>query len=116
MDIEKIKEIVNSPHHTTEMKEMSILHLLAMDPNAIPDILKILSIERSQNQEMISDMNSELAKSFVFIEALNPALLPKGGFETTMGKQVNKNWILDQICGFYVKYKGRIKYPFNRFE
>ncbi len=116
MDIKKITEVITDPDITEEMKEGRILNILAMDKNAIPDLLKILAREREQKQEVITEMNLELSRSHVFIECVNPAALPKKEKLTSLGPQVTQTWILDQIAAFYIRNKGRVRYLYNRFD
>lgn len=122
MNINKITEIVKNPLLPHEAKEVLIIQVLAQDKNVIPTMMKILKEEREQNHELLMDMNLELSRADVHIE--NPML---GCGEVTM-KATAKNkekieeikrsqareFVLNHITAFYVKYKGRITHCFNK--
>lgn len=108
MDIKKIKKIVESMY-SDEDKRYLILRDIALDKNAIPDILNILDAERKTKQELILDMNMELSRAHIYIEDIKePARVEKSSF--------NKKFVVDSIAAFYVKYKGIVGHCFNRFN
>jgi F0F1-type ATP synthase delta subunit len=116
MDIKKIKSVIDNETHSDEQKESLIINILAKDKSAIPVVMKILEAERENNIELISDMNLELSRAHIFIDELNPALLPKKEKQTNLGEQFTKNFIIDKISEFYIKYKGALTHCFNRFN
>ncbi len=116
MDLKGIRDILDSDN-SVDAKERYIIVLLAKDRDAIPNILKVLAEEREFNTSLIDDANLELSRAHTFIEVMNPKLLDKKeNHTTTMHSGVTKEFILDKIAGFYIKYKGRITHSFNRFN
>ena len=120
MDLEKIREIVNRESLPEEAKEFLIIQVLATDKKVIPLIMKVLDEERSQNHELICDMNLELSRADVHIE--NPTLgcgeiksstKDKSKIEEIKRAQA-KEFVLNHITAFYVKYKGKITHCFNK--
>lgn len=101
MNLEKIKEIVNS-NSRDDVKNFLIINCLSEDKNAIPLMMEILDTERKNKKELIQDMNLELSRSHIFIE------ISKESF--------NKKFVLDEIEKFYLKYKGVVTHCFNRFN
>src|ERR1700741_49177 len=116
MDLESLKKTLDNPETSVESKEYAIIRILACDKEAIPMIMKVLDEERKIKIELISDMNVTLSTAHTFIEELNPAMVPKKENQTNLGPQVTKTYILDKIAEFYIKYKGKITYSWNRFK
>jgi hypothetical protein len=108
MDIKKITLIVNSTHLSDESKESLILECLSKDEEVIPIIMKILSRERSDKKELITDMNAELSRAHIYID-MRPESKEEGK------DSFNKGFILDEIAKFYIKYKSYVTHCFNRF-
>lgn len=90
MDLNKIKEIVNSDI-PNEYKEYSIVEVLANDENVIPTIMKILDRDREFKKEISQEMNLLLSKAHIGLED------PKFNGDGFMQKE---------IIEFYTKYKG----------
>lgn len=114
MDINKIRQIIELPI-TDEERTKGILNVIASDENALTVVLEILNIERKMKKELISDMNMELSRADVFIEGLNPAMLPKKEKETIFADGFTKVFVADKIMSLYVKYKGIISHNFNKY-
>ena len=108
MDIKSLKEIVNSDL-PDNYKEIQIINLLANDEKIIPEIMKILEQERKNKKELITDMNLELSRAHIYIDMRDEN--KKEGKES-----FNKNFVIDEIAKFYIKYKGMISHCFNRFN
>lgn len=116
MDIEKIRQIVNNEQSPVDHMENGIIQVLAKDQNVIPMILKIIEVERNKKDELIMDMNLELSRAEVHIK--NPTLA--SGINSTKEKdyplkfEQAKEYVLNHITAFYVKYKGVITHCFNK--
>ena len=119
MNIDKIKEIVNSTM-PEDAKRHFIIQVLAQDKKVIPTMMEILEEERTQTKELITDMNLELSRADVHIQ--NPTL-GHGEVKSTTKDKVKieeikkaqaKEFVLNHITAFYVKYKGRITHCFNK--
>lgn len=108
MNIAGIKAIVNSSH-PEEVKEQQIIAILAHEKNVIPTILKILERERSEQKELLNDMNLELSRAHSFIEIIPEA-------KTAKNQTLDKAFVVDNIAGFYYKYRDRVSHCFNRFN
>lgn len=102
MNIEKIKEIVNDNTQSNDYKKLLIVEVLAEDKSIIPMILSVLESERKQSFELISDMNLELSRCHLLVEN------PKTGKINNL-----KQFTLDKVKEFYLKYKDRIRHSFN---
>ena len=73
MNLEKIKEIVNS-NILEEYKKQRILKELSQDPNVVNTLIELLSLERTRGKELIADLNLEVSRYNVHvnnIELLN---------------------------------------------
>lgn len=99
MDIEKIKQIVNTqlPDAT---KESLIISVIATDKNVIPNILSIIQIERENNKELILDCNMELSRALLTLEKNNK-------------KIIDPKWVTQEIKKFYKKWENTIKCNFK---
>lgn len=60
MDIDKIRQIVNSGY-PKDVCEQAIIEVMAADPKIIETTLRILSAERSQKRELLLDTNARLS-------------------------------------------------------
>ena len=109
MDLDKIKAIVNTSGLSSKDKQQAIYEVLAQDVDAIPQMLKILNLEREQKHDLIVDMNLELSRAHLYVEAVEVKKEPKIG-------NVNRPFIMDSIAAFYIKYKGKVSHCFNRFN
>lgn len=109
MNLENIKEIVNSSGLSTESKKSLIFRDIAKDKKAIPSILQILNSERGMKDDLITDMNLELSRAHCFIEGIEEPLQ-----DST--KRFNKTFVISAIESFYVKYKNMVTHCFNRFN
>ncbi len=107
MNLDLIAKIVNG-NNTEEMKRHLIIGTLAMDKNAIPDIMEVLAQERKNNNELIVDFNAELSRAHIYIdERLESKEEGK--------KTFNKNFVIDGIGKFYYKHKELVNHLYNRF-
>lgn len=111
MNIKEIKKVVNSGE-SEEMQRRLILHIIARDKKAIPDIMEMLAIERKDNSELIRDMNHELSRTHIFIEGL-PEEKPKKKDEK---EGFSRKFVLGEIEKFYSTYRTRVTHCFNRFK
>ncbi len=107
MNIELIAKIVNG-NNTEEMKRHLIIGALAMDKNAIPDIMEVLAQERNNNNELIIDFNAELSRAHIYIDE-RPESKEEGK------ASFNKNFVIDNIGKFYYKHKELVNHLYNRF-
>ncbi len=112
MDISKIALIVNSIQLDSSAKEELIIQVIAEDPKAIPLIMKMLAQERSSNKELILDMNLELSRAHLHIKHPTLASGGKSKKEEVQLMQA-REFVLDKITEFYVKYRGKIRNCFN---
>lgn len=114
MNLKDLKIAINDPLTSDEHKEYIIGRILAADKDAIPMIMKVLETERSNNKELITEMNHELSRAHVFIDDYmpEPVKLKKGQTEPSF----NKKFITDKIAEFYIQYKGIIRHCYNRFN
>lgn len=116
MDLEKIKEIVNS-NSFAGVKEQLILSVIAADKNSLPTILSIMDMERKQKNELISEMNLELSRANVHIQ--NPTLLSGSGNDSKSKISQERKamsaklFILTNISKFYQKWSHTIGHCFN---
>lgn len=108
MDIDKIKEIVNSDSSVL-LKESQLIEHLSSDKNCIPTLLRILERERSNNKELITDMNLELSRAHIYIDM-------RAESKSENKESFNKGFVLDEIAKFYFKYKQVVTHCFNRFN
>ena len=108
MDIDIIKEIVNS-EDSVHQKEIRLLEHLASDKDCIPILMRILNSERTMKRELIKDMNLELSRAHIYIDMMQESKSDaKGSF--------NKGFVLNEIAKFYFKYKQVVTHCFNRFN
>jgi len=98
MDINEIKDIVNSELFSDEAKESKIIDCLAKDENVIPLVMTILRREREMKSEVLTEMNLLLSKAESGLE--NPKL-NAGGF------------MQKEIAEFYKKYKNVVNHCFK---
>lgn len=106
MDIEKIKEIINSGL-PEDYQEDAILSVLADDKKVIPYIMKILEHERWKSRELLLDTNMELSRALVTL-----TLSPTG----IKGKRALKEqtiFVVEEIKKHYLKWKNYIGCNFN---
>ena len=89
MDLEKIKNIVNSKI-TDELKCHLIVDCLAKDEQVIPLMLQILQVERIRKEKISMEMNQLLSKADV---GLDDVKFNEGGF------------MQKEIYEFYKKHK-----------
>ena len=108
MNIKALKAIINSEFPDT-IKEAEIISILADDEKVIPQLMKLLEEERRSKKILIRDMNLELSRAHVYIDEL-PEAKSKGN------QTLNKNFVIDKISEFYVKYKSMVTHCFNRFN
>ena len=104
MNIQKIKDIINT-NIPDELKEIYILNVISEDPNVIPTILNILEEERSRNNELILDSNTELSRALVVLKDKN----------LKYNKKIiaDPKWVVDQIILHYKKWQEQIKCGFK---
>ena len=98
MDIQKIKEIVNSSM-IEEYKQKAILSVLAEDKKVIPYIMEILQYERDMNQEVILDFNVELSRALVALEDV----------KSNKKAKVDPKWVAEEVRKHYIKWQHFIK-------
>jgi hypothetical protein len=106
MNIEKIREVVNSPL-PAEYQEKAILAIIADDKKVLPYMMQILQNEREQKEELILDTNLELSRALVTMNA-NPT--------GEVAKRVHKeqhDFVVGEIKKHYIKWKDTIKCCFN---
>ena len=65
MNLNKIKEIIETPLISELDKERLIIDEISKNENVIPTILRILNTEREQSKELVSTMNLLLSKANV---------------------------------------------------
>lgn len=104
MDLKSIQEVVNSNQLVAEQKEALIINILASDEKVIPLMMKILSAERRESNELISDYNLELSRALVLIHDPN------------LGKKnriLEPKFVISEIKNHYLKWQHKIKCCFN---
>lgn len=109
MKLDKLKQILDSEVND-ELKELLVLQFLSKQETIIPDLLKILEIERISKKELISDMNLELSRAHIYID-LNEEKVDKKNKNT-----FTKSFVIDKIAQFYFKYSETVNHCFNRFN
>ncbi len=107
MNLKLIEQIING-NNTEEMKRHLIINVLAMDKNAIPDILQVLAQERENKDILITDFNAELSRAHIYIDD-RPESKEEGK------NSFNKNFVIDNIGKFYYKHKELVNHLYNRF-
>jgi len=107
MDLETIKSIINSDKDNL-VKEAAIIKILSKDKNVIPFIMNILNEERYLKNNLISDMNQELSRAHIYLDGYDGQNKKKAGSFT-------REFVIDKISEFYIKYTGSITHCFNRF-
>lgn len=112
MNIDKIKTIVNDPLLSDMEKESKIISVISQDDNAIPTLLAILSAERNFKKQLLLDMNLELSRADVHIQ--NPTLAARDAKKDEQKLAQAREFVLNHITAFYVKYKGHISHCFNK--
>ena len=108
MDIDIIKDIVNA-ESSYEIKKIQLIEHLATSKDCIPTLLRILDRERSNNKELITDMNLELSRAHIYIDMRAESAAERK-------QDFNKGFILDEIAKFYFKYSKVVTHCFNRFN
>jgi len=106
MNLEKLKHILNLESRD-EVKEVLFLEQLSKEEDIIPKILQLLQAERSRNQNIISDMNFELSRTFAYIT--------EAGFDKKK-KGFSAEFVLGEIKAFYRKYKTTISHTYRGSE
>lgn len=116
MDLKKIKEIIDHKIYDDQTKERLIIQHLATDESVIPDVLRILTLERETKKQLIQDMNLELSRADVHIQHPTLASGEYGNKKSDqkLNEQKAKEFVLNHITGFYIKYKGIITHCFNK--
>jgi len=100
MDLQKIKDIVNSDLDN-KSKEYKVLGVLAKDKKAIPTILEMLDRERKIKEEVQSEMNLLLSKAHIGLD----------------NKKFNSgNFMQKEIIEFYTKYKDYVGHCFKNLN
>lgn len=98
MNLDHIKQIVNSSVLTDAEKQEFILSIIAQDENAIKHVLFMLYEERKQKSELLTEMNLLLSKAHAGLE----------------NRKLNKdNFIQKEIDKFYEKYKNLVSNCFK---
>jgi hypothetical protein len=98
MDIEKIKQAINSGL-PDEAIEAEVIRVIAEDDRALPSMFWIVTQRHKAARELISSLNLLLSKAHI---ALEDKKFNKGGF------------IQKEIRDFYEKNKGVIAHCFNQ--
>ncbi len=113
MNFKKLGECLNAPAED-KIKRLMVLACIAMDKDAIKDVLEMLQNERSQNNELLTELNLNLSRAEVFISEYTPeeTKLKKGEQKKTF----DKRFVLDKIAEFYITNKKHINHCFNRFN
>ncbi len=106
--------ILNDSTMSDEVKQSSIINVLAKDENVLTTIMHVLQKERLYRKDLLLDMNLELSRAHIFIDDYMPEPVKLRKNET--GPTFTRNFVLDQIAAFYVKYKDTILHSFNRFK
>lgn len=104
MDLNKIKTIIDS-ELPKELKEETILSIIADDEESIPIILQFLHEERKTKKELILDTNAELSRALVVLKDKNLKYTKKIISEP--------KWVADEIIKHYQKWKNHIKCNFR---
>lgn len=104
MDINKIKEIVNSPLLPEIHKEKAILSVLAADKKVIPYIMEILDYERQKNIKIIADFNVELSRALVALDDEN--------VKSNKKAILDPKWVAGEVRKHYLKWQEFIKCAF----
>lgn len=99
MNIDKIKEIVNSVGDK-EQKSSAIIKALSEDSNVLFTLITLLATERNINKQMVSDLNLEVSRYHIHIN--NKDLLKK-----------NLQFLNTETKSLYTKWKDYIRPPFN---
>jgi hypothetical protein len=107
MDLKKLKAILINDDLPDDHKKYLIIKVLSDDKEVIPMILEILDVERENKKELIIDLNLELSRAHIMIE-----MLPESKKKLSLDRQ----FVLDKIAEFYIKWKGKIRHCFNRFN
>ncbi len=108
MNLKEIKEVINSSIPDKQKKEC-IIGILAKDEKLIPTLMIFLSVERQNKAELIDDMNLELSRAHIYIDERPP-------IKNESKAAFNKNFVIDKISEFYIKYKSVVTHCFNRFN
>lgn len=110
MNLEELKTILNSDILSDEIKKSEIINSLSKDENVINVVMHILERERANKQELLKEMNLELARAHIYIDEIDFS-----NVKLENNKSFNRAFVLDSIAKFYVKYKDYISHSFNRF-
>ena len=101
MNIEKIKEIVNTDL-PSDYKEKLILSVIANDKKVIPYIMEILEYERKKNEELLLDTNMELSRALIVLDTKNKKAMKE-----------HTEFVVGEIKNHYLKWKDYIRCCFN---
>jgi hypothetical protein len=104
MNLEKIKDIVNSDH-SNEYKESVIINILSEDKKIIPIILEMIQIERNRTEELILDSNAELSRALIVLKDKN--------LKCNKNIIADPKWVVGEIIKHYQKWKDYIRCNFN---
>jgi hypothetical protein len=105
MNIKKLKEIF-SENLPDDITEHLVIKVLSEDESVIEDILKIISAERKQKKILIREMNFQLSRAHLGLEASKFAKKGLNG----------DRFIEKEIEGFYHHFKGQVGHLYKKLE
>lgn len=96
MNLDKIKEIVNSDLPRVFQRK-KILETIALDEDALPDIIHIIEFEKVYKDQLIRELNMALSKGLVALE------------QTKILTDKERQDFISDIKEFYLKWQNRVK-------
>ena len=95
MNLKKIREILEQGLFPDDVKERMILKVLSEDENLIPQLLQILEHERNRKKKLLTEINFQLSRAHVGLEA---GKFDKKGLngDRFMEKEITKFYIDNQ--------------------
>ena len=105
MNIDTIKEIIESKKLADDDKRRRILYHISQDTNWLEDVLEMIAIDKAQKKELIGDLNLEVSR-------LHIAVIEPKHFASKKDRQ----FLLDNVEALYKKWKGVVSHCFNKFN
>ena len=104
MDLKQLSRIINSDAEDF-MKESAIIMCLSKDKNVVPMMLNILKEERETTEILVTDMNAELSRAHVYLEAIDYKDIKK-----EVKTPFSQKFVLDNIAEFYKIHKDSVNH------
>ena len=95
MDLKKIKEILENPKLSEELKEVLLLSEVSDDEKTIRYLLKVMEYQRNKKDTLIIELKYHLNKAFIILNSNKP--------ESKIMKN-EKAFVISEINKFKLKW------------